>query len=818
MPCTINQEPDPETSRYRWLIQAVDPCKCTEIGMGGFSTFVPYRPYEVTYYDTFMISSDAEEIKQWLNCPACSVEGPLGMEDKRIPDDRITASSVYDGRQTTHGPARARLNTERYAAAWCHANLDNVSPWIQVDFNGTVTITGLITQGRGDLDQWVTEYQVTYSNDAQSWYHVTDADGTPIKFPGNTDRNTLVTTRLPFALHTRILRIHPTDWNEHCSMRFEVIGCYYSDKSGRHSLIKVSKCARNLQLNIIKRNGMNFPICQLWHIASAVWYFALFAICVIQSEAASNLPTVTSLEFTAASQFNSPVKYRVIRSSQRGSRLRCAAACLKQVNCSYFSYTTDSRQCELCDDSIVATNEENLKYYRRSVDVSCSVEAPLGMEDGRILNESITASSFYSADHAPSRARLNIQGYAGAWSSDTADVTSPWIQVDFNRPVTITSLITQGRGDPGFTQWVTEYQVTYSDDALSWDHVADADGTPIKFHGNKDKSIPVTNRLPVALRTRILRIHPTAWFRHCSMRFEVIGCYDRRSLPCSTVRKFVSVYTTMLLCRKDAMNLSICQLWHDYVIWCFALLAVFVVQGGAASNPPTVTSSRFTAESQFNSTVKYRVIRSSQRGSRLGCAAACLNEVNCSYFSYTKDTRRCELSDDSIVATNEEKLKYYRRSGDFSCSVEGPLGMEDGRIPDESITASSFWDNRADHAPPRARLNTKGYAGAWVEDSGDLSPWIQVDFNGIVTITGLITQGREDNDQWVTEYQVTYSNDAQSWHHVTDATPIKFPGNSDRNTLVAARFPFALRTRILRIHPTAWVLHRSMRFEVIGCY
>ncbi|XP_038060459.1 retinoschisin-like [Patiria miniata] len=147
------------------------------------------------------------------------------MEDGRIRDERITASS-FRFNLASYVPPRARLNIQGHAAGWVSNYSTDRSPWIQVDFVGTVTITGLITQGRGDMDYWVTEYQVTYSEDGQSWHHVTDADGTPIKFPGNKDRNTLVTTRLPFALRTRILRIHPTDWHWHCSMRFEVIGCY----------------------------------------------------------------------------------------------------------------------------------------------------------------------------------------------------------------------------------------------------------------------------------------------------------------------------------------------------------------------------------------------------------------------------------------------------------------------------------------------------------------------------------------------------------------------------------------------------------------
>ncbi|XP_038046744.1 lactadherin-like [Patiria miniata] len=241
MRCIIEQEPDPETGRYRWLIQAHDPCQCAEIGMGGFSTFVPYRPYEVTYYDTFLISSDPKQIQQWLNCtgllhsfyfsdgPPCSVGGPLGMEDGRIRNESITASSVW-GNFTNHAPPRARLNTQGHAAAWVSAGNSDPNPWIQVDFVSMVTITGLITQGRGDQvdTQWVTEYQVTYSDDGQSWNHMTDADGASVKFAGNSDRNTLVTARFSSALHTRILRIHPLEWSTHCSMRFEVIGCYTS--------------------------------------------------------------------------------------------------------------------------------------------------------------------------------------------------------------------------------------------------------------------------------------------------------------------------------------------------------------------------------------------------------------------------------------------------------------------------------------------------------------------------------------------------------------------------------------------------------------
>ena len=46
-------------------------------------------------------------------------------------------------------------------------------------------------------------------------------------------------------------------------------------------------------------------------------------------------------------------------------------------------------------------------------------------------------------------------------------------------------------------------------------------------------------------------------------------------------------------------------------------------------------------------------------------------------------------------------------AGAFACPDGKPLGMEDGRIPDDSLTASSTWRDKADHSPVMARLNTE---------------------------------------------------------------------------------------------------------------
>ncbi|XP_038060533.1 EGF-like repeat and discoidin I-like domain-containing protein 3 [Patiria miniata] len=159
--------------------------------------------------------------------------------------------------------------------------------------------------------------------------------------------------------------------------------------------------------------------------------------------------------------------------------------------------------------------------------LECSEAGPLGMEDGRIPNASITASSFWGnlADHAPRKARLNTEVYAASWVSAGSSDPNPWIQVDFGCIVIITSLITQGRGDQRDRQWVTEFQVAYSNDGQEWTNVnAEGESAPTKFPGNSDRNTYVTTTFPKAFQARFLRILPTQWSVHCSMRFEVIGC------------------------------------------------------------------------------------------------------------------------------------------------------------------------------------------------------------------------------------------------------------------------------------------------------
>jgi len=92
----------------------------------------------------------------------------------------------------------------------------------------------------------------------------------------------------------------------------------------------------------------------------------------------------------------------------------------------------------------------------------------LGIEDGRIPNSALTASTIYSAVCAATFARLNLaaaSGRVGSWCVKTNNVNQ-WLQIDLGTPTTVTKVATQGRQDD--SQWITSYSLSYSHAGSFW--------------------------------------------------------------------------------------------------------------------------------------------------------------------------------------------------------------------------------------------------------------------------------------------------------------------------------------------------------------
>ena len=93
-----------------------------------------------------------------------------------------------------------------------------------------------------------------------------------------------------------------------------------------------------------------------------------------------------------------------------------------------------------------------------------------------------------------------------------------------------------------------------------------------------------------------------------------------------------------------------------------------------------------------------------------------------------------------------------------------PLGLQNGRLRNSKITASSEVNNR--HAAWLGRLGRKkrgGYAGAWCARYNNHYQWMKFDLSRPMRITKVATQGRQDYNQWVTRYTISTSLDGTHW-------------------------------------------------------
>jgi len=102
----------------------------------------------------------------------------------------------------------------------------------------------------------------------------------------------------------------------------------------------------------------------------------------------------------------------------------------------------------------------------------------------------------------------------------------------------------------------------------------------------------------------------------------------------------------------------------------------------------------------------------------------------------------------------------------YQCSMS--LGIEDGRIPDSALTASTI--HSVNHAAKFARLNLaapSGKAGSWCAKKNNVNQWLQIDLGTPTTVTKVATQGRQDASEWITSYSLSYSLTGSFWVQYT---------------------------------------------------
>ena len=101
---------------------------------------------------------------------------------------------------------------------------------------------------------------------------------------------------------------------------------------------------------------------------------------------------------------------------------------------------------------------------------------------------------------------------------------------------------------------------------------------------------------------------------------------------------------------------------------------------------------------------------------------------------------------------------------------------------------------------------------SWSARNNTADQWMKIDLGEITYVNAIITQGRQDSNQWVEKYNLEYSIDNLTYINY----PGSLTGNTDKSTKVYNYLYGDIIARWVKINIESWNAHISMRAGVEG--
>ncbi|CAK8692637.1 unnamed protein product [Clavelina lepadiformis] len=194
--------------------------------------------------------------------------------------------------------------------------------------------------------------------------------------------------------------------------------------------------------------------------------------------------------------------------------------------------SVQSNPCDLspCGQKGVCVREKGMNYTCRCLAgyhgkncetfIASDCVRAVGMEDGSVGNNDITASRSLNSANPPHKARLR---QTRGWVSPHPPQRDEWLQVDLKTSTTVVAVATQGHSTGAY--WTTSYKIAHGFTENDLQVIQNNQGQDLIFQGNRDYNSVVRNNFPVPVTARYFRILVQTWNGYyASLRVEYYTC------------------------------------------------------------------------------------------------------------------------------------------------------------------------------------------------------------------------------------------------------------------------------------------------------